>query len=787
MFEYGGAIIIEGGYYGIGEVHILTADGTSTVQHKDNASYYLHINDSGELYYKLLHNGIAGISQTGGLTVATSYDEFLSAEGYASIDGCNVVFNEAYESYVISDKYDLDKEFELNYKQDYGSIEEKFAENVERYGVEVTTEVTTTATKEPTEPKYITETVTFDFVRYFEGSIEVGGGTFDGDFSITYTYAEGLKPAGFSLFDVSGDEDFPENGYYEEMQTHNGVKPAWATVTKRSILRRDAGDILIEYVDGENNGPVLAYWRASDDYIIKFGFSECSFVTEADIEMLANTFVFKDLTVEDWTYTYITPNYDAWEETEGEYVIWEFTKNADGEFELTYSEGDILCIPYVTIGSDNVIYATTKTIIPPALEIGKLHILKAHDEIVRLFLEDTLEGSVGTKVADSIYAENFAKYCEAEPEKADVLRELSGKLRDVFKVYINGEAVDGIGVALPSYCFIKDYQYEWQFLFSKAYAKEDVNIVRIELKIPESQESTTSDVSQSEPTNISSGSCGEGVSYTFDTDSGKVRIFGTGEMSYYGDEFVPCGFAPWHYDARVKSVVIEDGVTSICDMAFYGCTALSNVTIPQSVTSIGKNAFNGCHSLWEISIPDSVLYIGDGAFTYCNSIKEFVIPQGVTSISPSMFFACEKLEKITIPDSVTYIGYNVFERCNSLSEISIPSSVTEIGELAFAYCSSLKEITLPQGVTNLNRGIFYNCTALEKIALPEGLTSIGATVFHGSTALLEITIPGSVTSIDETAFMYGNLSLVRAPLGSYAEQFAKNNNIEFEEVNVYVS
>ncbi len=133
LFEYGGAIIIEGGYYGIGEVHILTADGTSTVQHKDNASYYLHINDSGELYYKLLHNGIAGISQTGGLTVATSYDEFLSAEGYASIDGCNVVFNEAYESYVISDKYDLDKEFELNYKQDYASIEEKFAENVERY------------------------------------------------------------------------------------------------------------------------------------------------------------------------------------------------------------------------------------------------------------------------------------------------------------------------------------------------------------------------------------------------------------------------------------------------------------------------------------------------------------------------------------------------------------------------------------------------------------------------------------------------------------------------------
>lgn len=133
LFEYGGAIIIEGGYYNIGEVHILSAEGTSTVQHKDNASYYLHVNDKGELYYQLLHNGIANITQTGGLTVATSYDEFLSAEGYASIDGCNVVFAEPYESYTMSDKYDLDKEFKVNYKQDYASIEEKFAENAERY------------------------------------------------------------------------------------------------------------------------------------------------------------------------------------------------------------------------------------------------------------------------------------------------------------------------------------------------------------------------------------------------------------------------------------------------------------------------------------------------------------------------------------------------------------------------------------------------------------------------------------------------------------------------------
>lgn len=136
LFEYGGAVILEGGYYGIGEVHILTAVGTSTVQHKDNASYYLYVNDSGELYYGLAHNDIAAIAQTGGLSVATGYDDFWIAYGYAHIDGCNVVFDEPYESHVISDKYDLDKEFEAFYKEEYASIEEVFKANAAKYGVE---------------------------------------------------------------------------------------------------------------------------------------------------------------------------------------------------------------------------------------------------------------------------------------------------------------------------------------------------------------------------------------------------------------------------------------------------------------------------------------------------------------------------------------------------------------------------------------------------------------------------------------------------------------------------
>ncbi|MBD5433967.1 MAG: leucine-rich repeat protein [Treponema sp.] len=55
---------------------------------------------------------------------------------------------------------------------------------------------------------------------------------------------------------------------------------------------------------------------------------------------------------------------------------------------------------------------------------------------------------------------------------------------------------------------------------------------------------------------------------------------------------------------NLGNIVIPEGVTSIEDGVFDGCTTLTGVTIPKTVTSIGKQAFSGCTKLASVTITD---------------------------------------------------------------------------------------------------------------------------------------------------------------------------------------
>lgn len=223
-----------------------------------------------------------------------------------------------------------------------------------------------------------------------------------------------------------------------------------------------------------------------------------------------------------------------------------------------------------------------------------------------------------------------------------------------------------------------------------------------------------------ETTIVASGTCGENLTWTLD-DAGTLIIEGEGEMQNLGWD------TPWGTD--IRCVIIEEGVTSIGDLAFRDCGYLTLVTIPDSVCHIGVSAFNGCKNLAEISIPWSVTSISPGTFMDCDSITEIYIPPTVTSIGDGAFAGCNGLTEVYIPWGVMEIGESAFYNCQYLTKIHIPVTVNSIGRSAFAKCYSLKEINLPEGITVIDDYLFESCMDLVDITIPKNVTSVGSHAF----------------------------------------------------------
>lgn len=276
---------------------------------------------------------------------------------------------------------------------------------------------------------------------------------------------------------------------------------------------------------------------------------------------------------------------------------------------------------------------------------------------------------------------------------------------------------------------------------------------------------------------IASGTCGEHTAWTLDSD-GVLTVTGTGEMNC----FMMSPHAPWEEESdKIRSVVIEDGVTSIGKSAFPDCKNLTSVTLPDSLTVVGRYAFANCGALGDVILPDSVTSIGEHAFESCVSMKKIhlpekltdlgnnafqnctglthvALPKGVTRIPARLFDGCTALRTVTIPDGVDSIGEHAFSGCGVLTNVTIPGSVTRIGVVAFGNCEALTNMVIPEGVTELDSNAFCECSGLTRLTLPNSLYAIGQDAFSDCTGLTSVTIPAGVRSTGETLF-YGCTNL----------------------------
>ena len=175
-----------------------------------------------------------------------------------------------------------------------------------------------------------------------------------------------------------------------------------------------------------------------------------------------------------------------------------------------------------------------------------------------------------------------------------------------------------------------------------------------------------------------------------------------------------------------------------------------------------------------ITIPDK---IGKGQVTMLE--KELFSAEKTGRPAARKAFYAENLESIVITSGIREIPDQLFWRCEALKSVHIPEGITRIGKEAFDCCCSLAEIQIPGSVTCVDERAFYNCIKLQSVVLKEGMISIGKEAFQYNFCLKTICIPGSVTEIGEDAFNMCHKLTIHAPAGSYAEQYAKENNIPF--------
>lgn len=212
----------------------------------------------------------------------------------------------------------------------------------------------------------------------------------------------------------------------------------------------------------------------------------------------------------------------------------------------------------------------------------------------------------------------------------------------------------------------------------------------------------------------------------------------------------------------ITTVRMAAGVRNIGNGAFCRCSALSDILLPNSLKMIGEMSF-ACTNIRSVIIPDSVELIKKRAFAFNPELRSVHIGESVKYIMPGAFSGCEKLKRITVSPENDY--YYVQNGCLIDKETKklivacapyvVPEGVKIIEKQAFMFLLNCARVTLPASLEFINsEGDPIKNFDMSRYVEYDG---------HG-----EVTLEKTM--------------IIKAPKGSYAESFAKEQNIKFEEI-----
>lgn len=309
------------------------------------------------------------------------------------------------------------------------------------------------------------------------------------------------------------------------------------------------------------------------------------------------------------------------------------------------------------------------------------------------------------------------------------------------------------------------------------------------------------------------GKCGETLTWRYEEETGKLVISGNGDMDFYDRDL------PEWYPLRngITEVIVEEGCTSIEDLAFYNLVNVKQITLPDSLKESGENIpsedentqnpsedenytykvlsddtveitkYEEQEGITDIEIPTKlggkcVTSIRTEAFRDCSNLTSVTIPEGVINIGSRAFYGCSNLENITIPSSVNYIERYAFDGTawienmkmknpwvvvngiliavdNSISGIlEIPSNVTTVATIP----SGATSVKITNNVTGILWQAFADCKDLTKIEITSNLTYIGGEAFLNCLNLKDVIFTGTELQWKTIEIEAGNEALTEA-------------------------
>lgn len=274
---------------------------------------------------------------------------------------------------------------------------------------------------------------------------------------------------------------------------------------------------------------------------------------------------------------------------------------------------------------------------------------------------------------------------------------------------------------------------------------------------------------------------------------------------------------------RLEEVELDSAV-ELEDCAFERCWFLKDVYAPD-VETMGDMGFTYCDNLREISLPNLIRMDGIYNFKWCSTLTKIDLPK-LQNIPEQTFMYCYMLSDMNMP-KVEQIGYQAFYDTYSLGNIQF-DSLKVLGDEVFVN-SSISALSAPELETIGNKVFPYFDTMWDtysanpslKVLYAPKLTTLTDESLAYTSGLTELDLP-SLKTIGENAFYESGVNYLYAPeleaaeslpvaenavvvvsdkltnctyvptdtsltvqgeKGSYGEEYANSNGLEFIDVN----